>query len=139
MFMRALWPLWGTPCTVPVAGVGAVHSRVVCTVSLCRIRSSCVNSFCLLAGPIVSLDCTPPLLRSAGGPFAVTPCRHYPAHLEHRHRHGPIVVVTFVVNRHGPCPCVLPRATATDGADAPACPSFVASDARSVLCCLWWW
>ena len=31
MFVRALWPLWGTPCTVPLAGVGAGESRGPCT------------------------------------------------------------------------------------------------------------
>ena len=29
MFVRALWPLWGTPCTLPLAGVGAGESRGV--------------------------------------------------------------------------------------------------------------
>jgi len=34
MIVRALWPLSGTPCTVPVAGVGAGESRGPCTGSL---------------------------------------------------------------------------------------------------------
>jgi len=31
MFVRALWTLWGTPCTVPLALVGAGESRGPCT------------------------------------------------------------------------------------------------------------
>jgi len=78
MFVCALWSFWGTPCTVPLAGLGAGESRGPCTGSLgargAPIEISCGQDAALVSStwPISKLKC----LCALCGPFGAPPARH---------------------------------------------------------------
>jgi len=78
MIVRAVWPLWCTPWTVPLAGVGAGESRGPCTGSLgardAQVGISCSQdaAFVSVTWPISRLI----LLFALCGPFGAPPGRY---------------------------------------------------------------